>query len=143
MLTIVYATMKWHHCLFGRRFLVETDHKPLVDIKNKNIGLAPPRIRGMLMQTRQYDFDSRHKPGKEMALPDTLSRLSTADTFEIPGLDIGVHSIVDITFTRLKQLVEDTANDQVLQRLLSVFQKGWPASIKSLHQDLRPFCSIQ
>ena len=143
MLAIVYATMKWHHYLYGRRFLVETDHKPLVDIKNKNIALAPPRIRGMLMQTSQYDFELRHKPGKDMVLPDTLSRLSSAENFQIPGLKIGVHSIVDITDTRLKQLVEDTANDLVLQRLLSVFQKGWPSSIKGLHQDLRPFWSIR
>ena len=49
MLAIVYATMKWHHYLYGRQFVVETDHKPLVDIKKKNIALAAPRIRGMLM----------------------------------------------------------------------------------------------
>ena len=143
MLAIVYATTKWHHYLYGRRFLVETDHKPLVDIKNKNIALAPPRVRSMLMMTRQYDFELRHRKGEEMVLPDTLSRLSTAEKFQIPGLEIGVHSIVEITDARLKQLVEDTANDSVLQRLLSVFQKGWPTSIKGLHKDLRPFWSIR
>ena len=143
MLAILYATQKWHHYIYGRQFTVETDHSPLVDIKRKNINLAPPRIRGMLMLTSQYDFDLQHRPGKEMVLPDTLSRLSTAENHQIPGLKIGVHSIVEVTDMRLKQLVEDTANDVVLQRLLSVFQEGWPDSIKSLHKDVRPYWSIR
>ena len=143
MLAIVYATTKWHHYLFGRQFTVETDHKPLVDIKNKNVALAPPRIRGMLMITRQYDFELRHRPGKDMVLPDALSRLSTAENFLIPDLKISVHSLVEVTDSRLKQLVEDTANDTVLQRLLSVFQTGWPQSIKALHKDVRPYWSIR
>ena len=143
MLAIVYATTKWHHYVYGRQFTIETDHKPLVDIKNKNISLAPPRIRGMMMLTSQYDFQLVHRPGKEMVLPDALSRLSKAESFQIPGLKIGVHSIVKVTDARLKQLVTDTANDTVLQRLLSVFQNGWPQSIKSLHKDLRPYWSIR
>ena len=143
MLAIVYATTKWHHYLYGRQFTIETDHKPLVDIKNKNIALAPPRIRGMLMLTSQYDFQLHHRPGKDMVLPDTLSRLSKAENFQIPGLKISVHSLVEVTDARLKQLVEDTANDTVLQRLLSVFQRGWPTSIKGLHKDVRPYWSIR
>ena len=143
ILAILYATIKWHHYLYGRRFTIETDHKPLVDIKNKNIALAPPRIRGMLMSTSQYDFELKHRPGTEMVLPDTLSRLSNAENFPISGLKISVHSIVEVTDARLKQLVEDTANDVVLQRLLNVFQTGWPSSIKALHKDLRPYWSIR
>ena len=40
----------------------------------------------MLMTTSQYDFELRHKHGREMVSPDTLNRLSTAEKFEIPGL---------------------------------------------------------
>lgn len=143
MLAIVYATQKWHHYLYGRAFTVETDHKPLVAIKNKNIALAPPRIRGMLMATSGYDFQLRHKAGQEMVLPDTLSRLSSYDKSEIPDLKIGINSLVQVTDPRLKQLILDTAEDDILQRLLQIFQKGWPSSIKSLHKDLRPYWSIR
>ena len=143
MLAIVYATQKWHHYLYGRAFTVETDHKPLVAIKNKNIALAPPRIRGMLMATSGYDFQLRHKAGQEMVLPDTLSRLSSYDKSEIPDLKIGINSLVEVTDPRLKQLISDTAEDNVLQRLLQIFHKGWSSSIKSVDKDLRPYWSIR
>ncbi len=143
MLAIVYATKKWHHYLYGRRFTVETDHKPLVDIKNKNVALAPPRIKGMLMATCQYDYELRHKPGREMVLPDTLSRLSRADKDEIPGLKLGVHNIVEVTDERLQRLVNDTANDDVSKRLIKVFKQGWPTTIKQLDRDLHPYWSIR
>ena len=128
MLAIVYATQKWHHYLYGRNFTVETDHKPLIDIKNKNIALSPPRIRGMLMTISPYDFQVIQRPGREMVLPDALSRLSCADKNEIPGLKLGVNSIVQVSDPRLKQMVADTAQDDILQRVLDYFQK-WMAII--------------
>ena len=115
MLVTLYATQKWHHYLYGTAFTIETDHKPLVAIENKNIASAPPRIRGMLMATSGYDFQLRHKAGQEMVLPDTLSRLN---------LEIGINSLVQIADPRLKQLIHDTSEDDILQRLLQILQKG-------------------
>ena len=122
---------------------MESDHKPLMHIQKKNLSLAPPRIRGMLMTMTQYDYDICHRPGKEMVLVDALSRLSGADNNQVFDHELKVHSFVTITDERLTKLAEETRKDEVLQKLSTVFHEGWPRTFKSLDNDLRPFWSIR
>ena len=42
MLGIVFGLERFHHYVFGRSVLVETDHKPLESIVQKNLHVAPP-----------------------------------------------------------------------------------------------------
>ena len=105
----LFGVMKFHHYLYGRQFLVNSDHKPLDHIHKKNLSLAPPRLRAMLMKLSPYDFEIEWKPGEEMVLPDTFSRLSAADHGEIPGLKVRVHSLVDISCSRLEILKTETS----------------------------------
>jgi hypothetical protein len=143
MLAVLYGVTKFHNYLYGRKFTVESDHRPLEHIQKKNLSRAPPRLRTMLMNLCQYDFDIKYKPGKDMVLPDTLSRLSQADRHEVPGLKVRVHSLVNVSKTRLARLRQETKNDVVLQKLKKVFHEGWPSSIKSLDTDLRPYWAIR
>ena len=143
MLAVLYGVTKFHHFLYGRRFEVESDHKPLQHIQQKNLSRAPPRLRSMLMKLSPYDFSIHYKPGEEMVMPDTFSRLSQVDQDEIPGLKVHVHSIVDISCLRLAKLKRETERDCVLQKLKKVFEEGWPSSIKGLDKDLRPFWAIR
>ena len=143
MLAVLFGVMKFHHYLYGRQFLVNSDHKPLDHIHKKNLSLAPPRLRGMLMKLSPYDFEIEWKPGEEMVLPDTFSRLSAADHGEIPGLKVRVHSLVDVSCSRLEKLKTETEKDGVLQKLLGVFRNGWPSTIKALDAELRPYWAIR
>ena len=143
MLAVFYGIMKFHHYLYGRGFTVNSDHKPLHHIHKKNLSLAPPRLRDMLMKLSPYDFEIEYKPGEEMVLPDTFSRLSQADHGEIRGLKVRIHNLVDISCSRLAQLKHETENDSVLQKLLVVFNNGWPSTIKSLDEELRPYWAIR
>ena len=130
MLGIVYGINKFHHYLYGRRFTVECDHKPLHHIHKKNLSLAPPRLRGMLRSVADYDFTINYRPGREMVLPDAFSRLSSADKAEVKGTKVQVNELVDISPSRLHRIQEETDRDEILIELKKPVRKGWPKSIK-------------
>ena len=60
MLAILYGIKKFHYFLFGRKFTVESDHRPLHHIHKKNLHKAPPRLRAMLEEISQYEFVLTH-----------------------------------------------------------------------------------
>jgi hypothetical protein len=70
LLAIVYALKKWREVLWGRRFVVESDHKALCYIRTSNTYM----IRDWLEFILEFDFEVRHKKGFLNILPDCLSR---------------------------------------------------------------------
>ena len=49
LLAIVWGAQKFHTYVYGRRVIVETDHKPLESIFRKSLNDAPPRLQRMLL----------------------------------------------------------------------------------------------
>lgn len=73
-LAIMYFTEKFRYYLLGRRFLLVTDHRPLIYIINgasNNSKLARWSLR-----LQEFCFDVAHLPGKSMVVADALSRLT-------------------------------------------------------------------
>ncbi len=69
------ATSSISTSMVKRSIKVETDHKPLEAIFRKPLHQTPLRLQRMLLQLqRYYSMEVIYKPGKEMYLPDTLSR---------------------------------------------------------------------
>ena len=54
----------------------------------KSIYAAPPRLQRMLTQIQGYNFDILYRPGKDMVLADTLSRLPNRERNEEIELDV-------------------------------------------------------
>ena len=53
-LAVVCASEKFNQFVYGRRFLVESDHKPLQSIFKCNINKVPPRIQRLLLRLQKY-----------------------------------------------------------------------------------------
>ncbi len=143
MLAVLYGIQKFHTYLYGRKFIVESDHRPLQHIHKKNLGKAPPRLRDMLQAVSDYDFRLQWRPGREMGLPDALSRLSQSDKKEVPGRKVSIHELVNISVPRLKLLREETEADAILVQVRGYVRNGWPSSIKELEKDVKPYWSIR
>lgn len=145
MLSIVFACEHFHEFLYGQRFLVNNDHKPLKTIVTKPIAKAPPRIQRFLMRLQKYDFEIAYTQGKLMHVADTLSRAAlTNNTPEISDKEINffVHSImssIPISDKRQQQLTTETANDETLQKLKQQIMIGWPQHRHNLHPCLHPY----
>ncbi|KAL1279192.1 hypothetical protein QQF64_025865 [Cirrhinus molitorella] len=133
LLAVVFTCTKFRDYVYGKSTTVETDHQPLVTILKKPIHTAPARLQRMLLRLQCYDITLVYKKGKHMYLADTLSRAPNTevppdtekDTFE-------VMSVSYISTARLEELRKQTAEDEVLQALITVIQRGWPNKEHSL-----------
>ena len=142
LLAVVFGCERFHTYLFGRDFIVESDHKPLEMIQLKNLRAAgSSRLQRMLMRLQNYDLQIMYRPGKEMLLADGLSRLPPADNSHIE-LDLQIH-LVHFGSRKLQELKEATGRDNTLSGLRDVIVAGWPKSRKGLPSSLRSYWSCR
>ena len=113
MLAVVFGYERFHRYVYGTRFTVESDHKPLEMIILKNIADAPQRLQRMLLCIQPYDVQIRYRPGKKMALADTLFRQPCPDNKTIE-IDVQI-SQVQFSTRKLDDLRRETRNDSELQ----------------------------
>ena len=74
-LAITWACEKFSMYILGKRFQVETDHKPLVPLLgSKHLDSLPPRVLRFQLRLARFDYSIVHIPGKHMYTADTLSR---------------------------------------------------------------------
>ncbi|XP_065313680.1 uncharacterized protein LOC135923020 [Gordionus sp. m RMFG-2023] len=80
-LAVKFGLEKCKEYLIGRRFILYTDHKPLVDLfkkENKELMMSPRLQRWLILGN--FDFEIRFRAGKQNCLPDILSRLFKKDS---------------------------------------------------------------
>ena len=69
----MWATKYFQPYLYGRRFKIVSDHKPLVWVMNvKDPGLRLLRWR---IQLAEYDYKITYRPGSQNTNADALSRI--------------------------------------------------------------------
>ena len=102
-----------------------------------NLAAAPQRLQRMLLRIQPYDVQIRYRPGKEMALADTLYRQPCPDNKTIE-LVVQI-SHVQFSTRKLDDLRRETRNDSELQNLLKVIVDGWPDRQRDVHPQLRSF----
>lgn len=80
LLAIIMAVETFRHYIYGREFLIITDHKPLCFLFNhKNINSRLHRWRLSLME---YNFKIQHRSGAQNNVADALSRIYEPKTLE-------------------------------------------------------------
>ena len=75
LLSVVFATSKFHDYIYGKTVEVHNDHRPLESIMRKGLNSAPARLTRMLLRLQKYDINFKYVPGKHMYIADTLSRV--------------------------------------------------------------------
>ena len=65
---------KFHYFLYGNKFTLETDQKPLVSIYQKHLEDVSSRIQRLIVRALPYNFHTVYVPGKLIPMADALSR---------------------------------------------------------------------
>ena len=127
--------------LIGKKFLVETDHNPLVPILgSKNLEEMSPRIQRLRMRVLRFDFSVSHVPGKHLSTADALSRApiveETKENDPRPEEEnnLYVHHIFNslpASNTQLERIREKQEEDEVCQALKRVLWRRMAKTTQS------------
>ena len=116
---------------------------PLRQYSEQTSICSPARLRRMMLRPQKYDLAVHHKPGKEIPVADTLSRLylnDVDDTHE--AFDAQVHLVVTslpVSDQKMLDLQASTASDPDMQQLIAVIKEGWPDDRNSCPPLVKPF----
>ncbi|XP_063627468.1 uncharacterized protein K02A2.6-like [Cydia splendana] len=128
-LGIVFGIKKFHQYLYGRRFLLRTDHKPLVSIFGDKGGIpsmAASRLQRWAVILSGYQYDIEYVPTDKNGA-DALSRLpvgkQAADRTEVTYVQF-VQDFLPITSDQVRANLK---TDDLLRKVVMYLQSGWPA----------------
>lgn len=131
-LASVWACEKFERYVVGlESFKLLTDHKPFVPLINTSpLDRTPVRCQRLLMRLRRFNPIAQHVPGKQLVVPDTLSRSplpeNTNDAEE--EVNLYVNSVVQslpISDRRLERVRVATEEDPELSEVLrKIHQNG-------------------
>lgn len=140
-LAVVFGTEHFNQYVYCAKFVVESDHKPLQSIFQRNIDKAPPRIQRMLLRLKKYDIELQFTPGTDIPIADALSRASLSSMSK-STLDYQVHLLVSnlpVSENKLQEMRAATAKDDVLKKVKEFILNGWPDSKKEIPVEVGPY----
>lgn len=75
---LVCTVKRFHKYLFGQKFTIFTDHKPLIGIfgKEGRNSIFVTRLQRYVLELSIYDYDIKYRPGGNMGNADFCSRFS-------------------------------------------------------------------
>ena len=133
---IVFAVKRFHMYLFGRPFVLVTDHQPLCKIlgpKEAVPPLAAARLQRWALILGGYEYKLEHVAGKRNTNADCMSRLPVSAPQEEE--EVFLNCLEDLPLTA-KEIAEATRRDPVLNSVLRYTLLGWPAQVG---EELQPF----
>ena len=134
---IIFALTKFHHFLYGRKFIVVTDHKPLISLFSPNKAtpaLAANRLARWALTLSQYDYLVEYRQSTKHGNADALSRLPSGPDPAFDKKEGGedMDSILTIkTISRqirptdARVVAKESAKDPVVSDVMRYCKEGW------------------
>ena len=97
----------------------------------------PAWLQCMMLCLQGYNFTIRYHPGKEMVIPDMLSRFSPWPGPNLP-LDIAIHH-THLMPDHKEAFQQAFINDPKMQALANLIITGWPEDIMKVPHPLHPY----
>jgi hypothetical protein len=145
-LALLFGVKKFHQFVYGRKFILTTDHKPLLGLFGDDKAvpqMASPRLIRWILTLSGYDYKLKFQAGCNNGNADALSRLPLDETVsdsDVPGEVIQSLDIVNQT-VNAATIKAQTFRDPVYSQVLNYCRRGWPDRCPS--EDLRPFFQVR
>ncbi|CAD6188776.1 unnamed protein product [Caenorhabditis auriculariae] len=141
-LGIIYGIEKFNQYLYGRKFLLFTDHKPLLKIFGPKEGLpvvAAKRLQRWALKLMTYSYEIEYRNTEKFGNADGLSRLPnpdervSEDSQQVEGEILALHeeAIAGLPVTA-EEIAKEVAKDSALQKILPYVQGRWKRHLNQM-----------
>ncbi|XP_025999364.1 uncharacterized protein K02A2.6-like [Astatotilapia calliptera] len=141
-LAVIFGVQYFHKYLYGRKFMIITDHKPLISLFHELKAvpqMASQRIMRWAVLLRAYEYVIKYREGKNNSNADGLSRLPLPENLpkEVAAEDqvLMVDQDQEGVMTS-EQLQRWTTKDPILSRVREYAMRGWPTT---QHPNFQPY----
>ncbi|XP_062542342.1 uncharacterized protein K02A2.6-like [Armigeres subalbatus] len=136
---IRFACQKFHQYIYGKDLTIESDHKPLESIFRKPLDRAPPRLKRIRLDVEQYSPKVVYVRGRDIPIPDILSRDVANSENEDVDEELEVHIVLQMSKRAASELRDHAAKDSEIQLLKQVIMAGWPDRRDDVEPIVRKF----
>ena len=144
-LSLVFGVKKFHQYLYGRKFTLITDHKPLTTILGPKKGipsLAAARLQRWAILLSAYDYIILYKSTHDHCNADGLSRLplpsvNHSSDHDVSVFNVGQAQALPVTF---RDIQTATRRDKILSKVSTFVHNGWPTQVP---ESLKPYKTRQ
>ncbi|XP_045194815.2 uncharacterized protein K02A2.6-like [Mercenaria mercenaria] len=129
-LALVWGVKKFNVYLYGRKFTLVTDHRPLTSIFNPCKAVSSTtasRLQRYAIFLAGYQYDIQFKGTKAHGNCDALSRLPLSGRVSENSdpMDVYLHSVMDTLPVTAIQIANATRWDKILSQVYDMVQHGW------------------
>ena len=141
-LPIIFGVKKFHGYLFGRKFMIRSDHKPLQRLFDNTRAipqLASARLQRWSLILSAYDYTILYRSGEKHANADSLSRLPLPEPPSITPQLADIILLMETLRTSpvtAQQIRQWTDKDPLLSRVQTLVLQGWRDGEE---EEMRPF----
>lgn len=145
-LAIIFGLGKFHQYVYGTKFTILTDHKPLEGLFNEEKGIpvtAAERIRRWALTLSAYEYKIKYKAGSEHGNADGLSRIPVKETVsQVPrvgSIDFSL-SYLDSTPITSARIKDSTRRDPEMSLVMRYIESGWTCKTsETMPESLKPY----
>lgn len=147
-LAIIYGIKKFHKFLWGRKFILQTDCRPLMHILSCKKGIPQTtanRLQRWSLLLMNYSFTVEYVPTAKFGKVDGLSRLPIP---LVEQTDFAFEEVVSKIFDeninslpiQSKEVAKETSKDPLLRLVYNFTWTGWPTKCS---EQLLPYFKIR
>lgn len=148
-LALIFGVTRFNQYLYGRKFEIRTDHKPLVRLFGEHDQIpkiVSNRLSRWALTLSSYDYTIVHQKGKDNITADLLSRFPLDDKSKSQEERLGNNKngnlfhlrVQDINLT-VQELRNATAKDKLLSKVIPYIEHGWPSEKTTLPEELHQY----
>lgn len=154
-LSIIYGLKKFHQYLYGRRFILITDHKPLLALfapEKATSALAANRLARWSLLLGQYDYSIEYRRTAKHGNADALSRLPVGPDVQFEreesGEDVDTICTINTIGLQVKphdsnSLKRETNKDPVISKIIKFTREGWPMDLKEENNEIKCYHKVK